>query len=137
MAVHALIFAKGPTPAYTEKEYGRDYYGEALICYGLALQEARRATQGPTDLREAVICCMFFVIFETVNGDQEAAHAHLQSGQRILEEVDQECNSTDSFRKELRNVLQYLAQQARDLGVDGVDQYGGEDGGSILDNLVV
>lgn len=137
MAVHALMFAKGPTPAQGGRIDGRDHYGEALICYGLALQEARRATMRQTDLREAVVCCMFFVIFETINGDREAAQAHLMSGQKILDELGHGCNGAEGFRKELRHVLQYLAQQARDFGVDGPNQYGGEEGGGILDKLMV
>lgn len=137
LAVHALIFAKGPSPAHAGKFNGRDHYGEALICYGLALQEARQATARKTDLREAVICSMFFVIFETINGDREAAQAHLQSGQKILEELGHSSNGAEGFRKELRNVLRYLAQQAREFGVDEPNQYSGEAGGSILDKLMV
>ncbi|KIE02313.1 C6 zinc finger domain protein, partial [Metarhizium majus ARSEF 297] len=137
MAVHALLFAKGHTLARAGKVTERDHYGEALSCYGIALQEARQATTGYIDLREAVICCMFFVIFETINGDREAAQAHLQSGQRILEEIDPEYNGAEGFRKELRNVLQFLAQQARESGLDEANQRGGDEGGSILDTLMV
>ncbi|TWU72765.1 hypothetical protein ED733_002937 [Metarhizium rileyi] len=134
MAVHALLFAKGPSPG---EAVGRGYYGEALACYGLALHEARRATTEQTDLREAVICCMFFVIFETINGDREAAQAHLHSGQKILGELGDGYNSVEAFRKELRNVLRYLAEQAREFQLGGLDQYGDDERGSILDRLMV
>jgi hypothetical protein len=136
-AVHTLVFAKSHTAAHAGKAYGTDYYGEALMCYGLALQEARRVSTGETDLREAVICCMFFAIFETINGDRDAAQAHLQSGQKILEELGHECNGSGGFRLETQNVLQYLAQQFRESGINGYNQYGDEEGGSILDTLQV
>ncbi|KAJ6447162.1 transmembrane alpha-helix domain-containing protein [Purpureocillium lavendulum] len=171
IAVHTLIFAKGPTiihsaddghhhhhnQYYQQQQHnhhhqshhqhqhrravagGRqhgprttaDYYGRALTCYGLALSEARRTT----DLREAILCAVFFVIFETINGDQAAAEAHLQSGQRILDELcsgsgggggvvilgmDGKTTTTTpptkpKLRGMLRHVLQFLAVQARDF----------------------
>lgn len=136
MAVHALIFAKGPTAPPSGKLSGRDYYGEALTCYGLALQEARRATSRQTDLREAVICCMFFVIFETINGDREAAHSHLQCGQKIMSELGLEYTGTEAFQRELKHVTKYLARQAREFGVDGSGSSKGFDCGNILDRLM-
>ncbi|KHN97025.1 C6 zinc finger domain protein [Metarhizium album ARSEF 1941] len=137
VAVHVLLLAKGPTVVGAGNVIERDHYGEALSSYGRALQEARRATTGYTDLRETAVCCMFFVIFEAINGDREAAQAHLHSGQKILEEISPEYNGVQGFRKELRNVLRYLAQQARGFALDGAHQYGGDEGGSILDTLMV
>ncbi|UNI13399.1 DNA replication complex GINS protein PSF2 [Purpureocillium takamizusanense] len=161
IAVHTLIFAKGPTiihsadghhhqhqhhqqqdyPPPPHQQHRRptagprqqqhsvrttaDHYGRALTCYGHALREARRTT----DLHEAILCAVFFVIFETINGDQVAAEAHLQSGQRILDELcsggggggssDSRTTATATTRPKLRgmlrHVLQFLAVQARDF----------------------
>ncbi|KAK4090998.1 transcriptional regulator family: Fungal Specific TF [Purpureocillium lilacinum] len=156
IAVHTLIFAKGPTiihsadshhPHHHQYEHHQpphphrrptprprqqhgprttaDHYGRALTCYGHALREARRTS----DLREAILCAVFFVIFETINGDQAAAEAHLQSGQRILDELcgggifaspnthttPTTTTARPKLRGMLRHVLQFLAVQARDF----------------------
>ncbi|KAG6039384.1 hypothetical protein E4U41_002747 [Claviceps citrina] len=131
LAVHTLIYAKSPDFASLGKATGHDYYNEALICYGLALTETRKATSHQTDLREAVVCCMFFVIFETLNGDRASAQAHLQSGQRLLSEL-----GTDDFHQNLRSVLQYLAQQARECDFNRTSRFVGEGRGGILESLV-
>ncbi|KAG5925519.1 hypothetical protein E4U42_004216 [Claviceps africana] len=131
LAVHTLIYAKSPESASLGKATGHDYYGEALICYGLALSETRKATSQQTDLREAVLSCMFFVIFETLNGDRASAQAHLQSGQRLSSEL-----GADDFGQNLRNVLHYLAQQARECRVDDTNATAGERRCRILESLV-
>ncbi|KAK2605829.1 hypothetical protein QQS21_003783 [Conoideocrella luteorostrata] len=132
LAVQTLIFAKGPASITCGKPNSVcDYYGEALVCYGLALSETRRATAWQTDTRVAVLCCMFFVIFETLNGDKEAAQAHLQSGQRLLGEL-----GPDDFRQELRNVSRYLAQQTGEFAMDGSSHFAGDERCSILESLV-
>ncbi|KAG5930534.1 hypothetical protein E4U53_002217 [Claviceps sorghi] len=131
LAVHTLIYAKSPESASLGKATGHDYYGEALICYGLALSETRKATSQQTDLREAVISCMFFVIFETLNGDRASAQAHLQSGQRLSSEL-----GADDFGQNLRNILHYLAQQAREYHFDDTNASAGERRRRILESLV-
>lgn len=133
IAVHTLISAKRPTLIHsgdTHRHFhdrgGGDHYGAALTCYGHALREARTASANHGDLREAILCSMFFVIFETINGDQAAAEAHLQSGQRILDELSRARareqhgrqhggGEAESLRRQLRYVLQFLAEQARDF----------------------
>ncbi|KAG6017886.1 hypothetical protein E4U43_008440 [Claviceps pusilla] len=131
LAVHTLIYAKCPESASLGKATGHDYYGEALICYGLALSETRKATSQQTDLFEAVVSCMFFVIFETLNGDRASAQAHLQSGQRLSSEL-----GVEDFHRNLRGVLQYLAQQAREFKFDDTNAFAGERRCSILESLV-
>lgn len=131
LAAHTLIYAKSHDLASLGKVTGRDYYGEALICYGLALSETRKATSQQTDLREAVVCCMFFVIFETFNSDSEAAQAHLKSGQRLLSEL-----GAEDFHLHLRSALQYLAQQACEHDFDGFNGFAGEGRSRVLDSLV-
>ena len=114
LAVHTLVFSRGPSPMSFGGQSGRDHYGEALICHGLALHEAGRAT---SDLREAVICCMFFVVFETINGDRQAAHSHVQSGKKMLWELRGGACESDEFQNSLRYVVQCIAKQARDFRV--------------------
>ncbi|KAG5924920.1 hypothetical protein E4U61_005767 [Claviceps capensis] len=132
-AVHTLLCAKSAEVPYLGPAAGRDYYGEALTCYGLALSETRKATSQQTDLREAIVCCMFFVIFESLNGDRASAQAHLQSGQRLSMEL-----GAEDFHRNLHIVLQYVAQQARDFDFDFDDTHGlaGERRRSILESLV-
>ena len=148
IAVHTLISAKSPTLIHSgdlhrhfhsQSDGDIDHYGAALTCYGHALREARTASASHGDLREAILCSMFFVLFETINGDQAAAEAHLQSGQRILDELSlaqaQDLYGTqhgggnggeaESLRKQLRYVLQFLAVQARDFGDKDGPGHGG------------
>ncbi|KYK59167.1 hypothetical protein DCS_00297 [Drechmeria coniospora] len=118
MAVHALLFAKDPAPAAGCASDWSDRYERALACYGRALRIARQqASVKPTDVREAVLCSMFFVIFETINEDEAAAEAHLQSGQRVLDELGPRhvTGETPRLRTMLRRVLQCVANQARQL----------------------
>lgn len=125
MAVHVLILSKQPELIReSSAELGPDYYSQALIYYGLALRHMRQSIEANGGLRAAILCSMFFVIFEAINGDKEAAESHLVSGQRLLEELHQLLpsgvarKSPGSLRKELRNLLQYISLQVRISGVD-------------------
>ncbi|KAM4066118.1 hypothetical protein HRG_000267 [Hirsutella rhossiliensis] len=113
LAVHTLMLAKGPDPARRpEAATAPDYYGRALDCYGQALRAARQATSAShADLREAVLCSLFFAAFELVNDDQAAAAAHLQSGQRILDAVTPA--ERPHIRSQLRHITRFLALEAR------------------------
>ncbi|EQK98152.1 DNA replication complex GINS protein psf2 [Ophiocordyceps sinensis CO18] len=119
LAVHTLMLAKGLAPTRRPgAATAADDYGRALDCYGQALRAARQATSAShADLREAVLCSLFFAVFETVNGDQVAAAAHLQSGQRILDALApaqrREPSGPPSLRSQLRHVVRFLALQAR------------------------
>ncbi|KAM4060469.1 hypothetical protein HRG_001972 [Hirsutella rhossiliensis] len=119
LAVHTLMLARGLVPTRRPgAATAADDYGRALDCYGRALRATRQATSAShADLREAVLCSLFFAIFETVNGDQAAAAAHLQSGQRILDAVApaqrRDPSGPQSLRSQLRHVVRFLALQAR------------------------
>lgn len=126
-----LILAKQPSLMSAEASPGEDHYGGALRRYGTALREVRQASASQADLRPAILCSMFFVIFEIINGDQKAAESHLFSGQRMMDELQPSGAETEftssssgreqgrSLRKELKHVLQFLALQARSHGVLG------------------
>lgn len=120
LAVHTLMLAKGLASARRpEAATAADDYGRALDSYGRALRAARQATSAShADLREAVLCSLFFALFETVNGDQVAAAAHLQSGQRILDALAPTQRHgpsvPHSLRSQLRYVVRFLVLQNRE-----------------------
>lgn len=130
-AVHILILAKQPSLMSADLDPSEDHYGGALRRYGAALREVRETSVSHDgDLRPAILCSMFFVIFEIINGDQNAAEAHLFNGQRMMDELQRSGGygldtggstpgdgQTKSLRKELKHVLRFLALQARSHGV--------------------
>ncbi|KAJ6789361.1 hypothetical protein PWT90_00914 [Aphanocladium album] len=124
MAVHILILSKQPELIIQESpDLGTDHYSLALAHYGLALKQMRHSSEMCGGIRAAVLCSMLFVIFEALNGDREAAEAHLQCGQRMLNELQQllpngiAATGAGSLRKELRNLMQYISLQVRIGGV--------------------
>ncbi|KAK3190880.1 hypothetical protein K4F52_003197 [Lecanicillium sp. MT-2017a] len=130
MAVHILILSKQPELMSEGcSDLGPDHYSQALAHYGLALRQMRQSIEAAGGPRAAILCSMFFVIFEAINGDKEAAEAHLFSGQRLLEELHQLVPAVGtgkgpgSLRKELRNLLQYISLQVR---IGGVNCWKGE-----------
>jgi hypothetical protein len=136
-AVHILILAKQPSlMASFESTPGEDHYSGALRRYGTALREMRETSIMQGDVRPALLCSMFFVIFEIINGDQAAAESHLSMGQRMMDELQPQQGSVPAtplsfgpsptpnsasqprnLRKELKHVLRFLALQARSHGV--------------------
>lgn len=125
MAVHILILSKQPELLAQESADlgGANHYSLALAHYGLALQQMRHASAMRGGIRAAVLCSMFFVVFEALNGDRDAAEAHLRCGQRLLHELQHllpsgvAASGAGSLRRELRNLLQYIALQVRIGGV--------------------
>lgn len=131
MAVHILILSKQPELIVSDgSSDGQDHYSQALGYYGLAIRQMRDAHEAGGNLRAAILCSMFFVIFEAINGDKDAAEAHLQCGQRMLDNLfsllPQSAiigSSAGSLRKEIRNLLQYISLQVR---IGGVNCWKGE-----------
>lgn len=124
MAVHILILSKQPELIIQESpDLGTDHYSLALAHYGLALKQMRHSSEMSGGIRAAVLCSMLFVIFEAINGEREAAEAHLLCGQRMLNELQQllptgiAATGAGSLRKELRNLMQYISLQVRIGGV--------------------
>lgn len=83
----------------------------------------------PGGVRAAVLCSMFFVLFEGLNGDRDAAEAQLLCGQRMVDELHQlvpngmALANTTTLRKELRNLIQYISLQ---VSIGGVISWKGE-----------
>ncbi|KAJ4153772.1 hypothetical protein LMH87_010245 [Akanthomyces muscarius] len=118
LAIHTLIISKQPELTLQEvSDLGTNHYSLALVHYGVALKEMRNANPMCDGIRAAVLCSMFFVIFEALNGDREAAESHLLCGQRLLNELQHllpsgiAASSAGSLRKELRNLLHYITMQ--------------------------
>lgn len=124
-AVHILIMAKQPSLMSADGGEGEDHYSAALGCFGQALREARQATMSREDMLCAILCSMFFAIFEIINGDHRGAEAHLSSGQRLMDEFHRTRTTPDpdrpapNLRKELKYVLQFLARQAKERDGQG------------------
>ena len=68
---------------YGEQYSANDARGRALGYYGSALRLLGQCRGGNTSLRNAIVCCVFCVVFETMIRDHEAAEAHFQSGQKM------------------------------------------------------
>ncbi|KFA77933.1 hypothetical protein S40288_02538 [Stachybotrys chartarum IBT 40288] len=127
-AVHILIMAKQPSLMSADGGEGEDHYSAALGCFGQALREARQATMNREDMLCAILCSMFFAIFEIINGDHRGAEAHLSSGQRLMNEFHRTRTTpgpdrpAPNLRKELKYVLQFLARQAKERDGQGWEQ---------------
>ncbi|KAK5987965.1 hypothetical protein PT974_12101 [Cladobotryum mycophilum] len=93
-----------------------NHYGKALSHYGQALRLVREASASEDALRSAILCSMFFVIFEIMNQDTKAAEAHLWNGERMLHELQETHpragGMSSSLQAELRCALQFLMLQA-------------------------
>ncbi|VUC31751.1 unnamed protein product [Clonostachys rosea] len=87
VAIHALIesLRSNMTGAFTEE--GRDAYSRALRHHGSALAELRNEAMGSGDLESATVCCLFFVVFEMLHGDEIAARTHIHNGCRMIDEL--------------------------------------------------
>ncbi|KAL6872964.1 hypothetical protein J3F83DRAFT_594564 [Trichoderma novae-zelandiae] len=82
LAVLILIFAQSAAGMET------NHYGKALWHYGRALQLVQETSSSSREsLRPAILCCLFFVIFEIMNGDTRSAESHLWNGEKMLMEL--------------------------------------------------
>ncbi|KAF4126510.1 Fungal Zn(2)-Cys(6) binuclear cluster domain [Geosmithia morbida] len=110
LAIHALLDAK----------YGHDQtaasYRRALRYHGIALSQLRKEVTSQGTLQSATVCCLFFVIFDLMNGDHGAAQAHASSGCRMMSEL---CESNgpdfdigDLMQRELQRALEFVMAQA-------------------------
>ncbi|TFB00522.1 hypothetical protein CCMA1212_007848 [Trichoderma ghanense] len=126
LAVLILIFAQSAAGL------GTNHYGKALWHYGRALQLVRETSITQESLRPAILCCMFFVIFEILNGDTRSAESHLWNGENMLLELqrlesrrrrgidlgssgdldDGDGNGQGGLRRELPCALQFLILQS-------------------------
>lgn len=67
---------------------------KALEYYGNSLCEARKLHDNHL---ESVICVAFFVIFESILGDREAAQIHLTGGKELLHSFEYKFSTDRSF----------------------------------------
>lgn len=86
MAIHALIDSKHPS-FMDEEDRPTELYRRALRYHGIALGQLRKEVISRGNLQSATLCCLFFVIFEMMNGDHEAALAHVSNGCKLMTEL--------------------------------------------------
>ncbi|KAI9903879.1 hypothetical protein N3K66_000408 [Trichothecium roseum] len=117
LAIHALIDARQTKWAAEEGSSGTDSYNRALRYFGIALAEVQKQTISPRSLQSATLCCLFFIIFEMMNGDERAAQTHFSNGRKMLAELgrsDPSKTTQDTeaiIYRELRMALRFLAVQ--------------------------
>ncbi|KAI9158260.1 hypothetical protein HJFPF1_06252 [Paramyrothecium foliicola] len=90
--------------------------GRAFDCYGQALRALVETEMDSADLRPAILCSLFFIIFEIIHKDIPAMQAHLKSGQRMLDELLRTREKVGfvqqgGVRAELRHALRFLLHQ--------------------------
>ncbi|KAL0930406.1 C6 zinc finger domain-containing protein [Colletotrichum truncatum] len=112
----ALMAANGP------------HYSLALSYYGRAIREVREAELKTSSLRGAIVCCLLFACFEVLHGDRKAAFAHINNGQRMMDELLRRCQldgcdrtqnilGAESVETDILHVFQRLIQQSWSCGV--------------------
>lgn len=120
LAIHALIDSK--RPQWVEegpKLPGRDSYSRALRYHGQAIGAVREKTASRESLQSATLCSLFFIIFEMMNGDVNAAQAHMYNGCRMMAELrgattGQPVNGVESMLfRELQKALRFVAMQVQ------------------------
>ena len=108
----------------------RGSYRRALRYHGQALGQLRKEAISRDSLQSATVCCLFFVIFEMMNGDDKAAQAHMYNGCKMLDELQRDrqgvamSNSeVDAMlHQELQKALRFVAMQINGSGQDAASQ---------------
>jgi hypothetical protein len=119
LAIHALIDSK--RPQWVEEGPllpGQDSYSRALKYHGQALGAVRHKPANRESLQSATLCCLFFIIFEMMNGDVNAAQAHMYNGCRMMNELRGPGRpSTHGIEnmlfRELQKALRFVAMQVQ------------------------
>lgn len=119
LAIHALIDSKRPTWIEDGGGHSSDSFRRALKYHGLALGQLRKEAITRSALQSAMLCCLFFVIFEMMNGDDKAAQAHMYNGCKMMSEIQKnETGQTLSnsevdtmLHQELQKALRFVASQ--------------------------
>lgn len=117
LAVHMLIHAKPlpPTgPGQGDRE--ENQFERAFACYGQALRDCMQASMSPEGLRPAILCSLFFIIFDIIHDDMAAAKAHFDSGRKLLDEYlrmkPQDFDGPEKdLSEELKHAMQFLVDQ--------------------------
>ena len=119
LAIHALIDSKRPTWVEDMGGYSSESFRRALKYHGLALGQLSKEAITRSALQSATLCCLFFVIFEMMNGDDKAAQAHMYNGCKMLSEMQKnsighamsnaEVDAT--LHTELKRALRFVASQ--------------------------
>jgi hypothetical protein len=98
---------------------GGDSYSRALRYHGMALSEVRNEVVGRGNLQIVTLCCLFFILFQTMNGDEKAAQTHMYNGRKVMAELQRQsqgrspANPDAVLHKELQKALRFLSMQVR------------------------
>lgn len=120
LAIHALIDAKRPNWVVEDGAgHSGASYRRALRYHGLALSQLRKEAVSRGSLQSATLCCLFFVVFEMMNGDDKAAQAHMYNGCKMMDELYRNTHGRtltsigieNMLHRELQKALRFLAQQ--------------------------
>jgi hypothetical protein len=107
------------TPANPGGGGGGDSYSRALRYHGMALSEVRNEVVGRGNLQIVTLCCLFFILFQTMNGDEKAAQTHMYNGRKVMAELQRQsqgrppANPDAVLHKELQKALRFLSMQVR------------------------
>ena len=124
LAIHALIDARRPNSEDDGEGPASVSYRRALRYHGLALAQLRKDVMSCGNLQSTTLCCLFFVIFEMMSGDEKAAQAHMCNGYKMMSELKrnsqgQSLPSTkveELLRIELQKALHFVASQVNGPG---------------------
>lgn len=121
LAIHALIDSK--RPQWVDEGpllAGKDSYSRALKYHGQALGAVRHKPANRESLQSATLCCLFFIIFEMMNGDVNAAQAHMYNGCRMMDELRGVASDRppthgieNMLFRELQKALRFVAMQVQ------------------------
>jgi hypothetical protein len=119
LAIHALIDARRPNREDDGGAPACVSYRRALRYHGLALAQLRKEVVSCGNLQSATLCCLFFVIFEMMSGDEKAAQAHMYNGYKMMNELKRNsqgqslpCTKVEELlRIELQKALHFVASQ--------------------------
>jgi hypothetical protein len=127
LAIHAIGLSKRDDSSILGRHYnGEEMRQRAFAYYGRALRYVSTAPVSNEEVRRAIACSLFFIVFEMYNDDLEAAQAHFRSGQLMADELYKTTGPSDEgfatgaidMGWELHNVLCFLKTQERTSNLD-------------------
>lgn len=127
LAIHAIGLSKSANHTLLGRSYnGEDMRQRAFAYYGRALRYVGTAPVTNEEVRRAIACSLFFIVFEMYNDDLEAAQSHFRSGQRMADELYRASDPAEGafpsgaldMGWELHNVLCFLMTQERTCNLD-------------------
>lgn len=92
---HAHLAVLDLASSRRDNKSREEHYRKALEYYDIALHEARKLHDNHL---ETVICVAFFLIFESIFGDREAAQVHWKGGKELFDMFEYKFSTDRGFR---------------------------------------